>query len=68
MLLLSTTALLTSPVEMPLLDSGGDRTICVHAQLDSSECFKFCGALWPHRPDVVLIKVCISLNLHHMQL
>jgi hypothetical protein len=57
MLPLSTTALLPTPVEMPLIDSCSDRSISVRAQLDSSESFKSGGSLWPHRPDVEPIKL-----------
>jgi hypothetical protein len=40
----------------------------VHTQLDSSEYYKSGGTLWPHRPDLVIIKVCVhivvSVGLH----
>jgi hypothetical protein len=57
MLLLSTTALLPTPVQMPLLDSYIDRSVSVRAQLDSSEEFKSGGSLWRHRPAVEPIKL-----------
>jgi hypothetical protein len=46
---------------MPLSESGFDRNISVHTQLDSSEYYKSGGALWPHRPDEVIIKVCVHI-------
>jgi hypothetical protein len=61
MLRVSTTALSMLPVQMPLLKSGFDRNISVHTQLDSSEYYKPGGTSWPHRPDVVIIKVCVHI-------
>jgi hypothetical protein len=68
MLLVSATPLLMSLAEMPLSETGFDRNISVHTQLDSSEYYKSGGRLWPHRPDVVMTKVTVhivvSVGLH----
>jgi hypothetical protein len=61
MLLVSATVLSMSPVEMPRLETGFDRNIGVHTQLDSSEYYKPGSTLWPHRPDVVIIRVCVHI-------
>jgi hypothetical protein len=49
---------------MSLSESGFDGNISAHTQLDSSEYYKSGGTLWPHRPDVVINKVCVHIVLH----
>jgi hypothetical protein len=47
-----------SPMAMPLSRSESDRNVILHTQLDSSVLnYKSSEALWPHRLDVVIIKV-----------
>jgi hypothetical protein len=51
-----------SPAEMPLSESCFDRIISEHTQLDSSVFnYKSGGTLWPRRPDLVIIKVCVHV-------
>jgi hypothetical protein len=58
LLLVSTTALVISP-EMSSTESGFDRNVSLHTQLDSSVFkHKAGGTSWPHHPDVVIISVC----------
>jgi hypothetical protein len=46
---------------LPLLESGFNRNIGLHTQLDSSEYYKSGGALWSHRPDEVIIRACVHI-------
>jgi hypothetical protein len=67
-LLVSTTALLTSPVPMPASESEFDRKGIVHTLHSCVFKYKSGGKLWQHRLDVVTIKVhvhtVVAFRLH----
>jgi hypothetical protein len=49
-----------SPMAIPLSESELDRNVIEHKQLDNSVLnYKSGGTLWPHRLDLVIIKVCV---------